>query len=90
MRYTDNQKKIKQLYRLIVYSLFPIIFVYHCFSVKNYLDPEGPKFSGEYSDNIDQDVDTITVVSFNIAYGGKIDRVIWEFENFSDYKISNL
>jgi endonuclease/exonuclease/phosphatase family metal-dependent hydrolase len=78
--------KTKYLHRLIVFSLFLIIFFCHCFSVKNYKDPEGPKFKGEYGENIEQEMDTITVVSFNIAYGEKIDRAIWEFKNFSNLR----
>jgi len=44
--------------------------------MKNYTCPNGPKFSGSFAGPDQHDVDTITVVSYNVKYGEKVEQAI--------------
>ena len=55
-----------------------ILLVFTCTSIKNYPDPQGPKFMGDYREDAPVFDDTLKVVSFNIAHAREIDQAIRE------------
>ena len=50
-----------------------------CTPAKNYLDPERPRFAGQFARDPSAFDDTLTVVSFNIKFAKEIALVIREF-----------
>jgi len=78
-----NFKSYKcQFCELIRYSTFYLLLLtlllFSCTTIKNYPDPQGPKFMGDYRENAPVFNDTLKVVSFNIAHALKIDQAIQE------------
>lgn len=61
-------------------------FLVACHPAINYLDPEGPKFSGNFAPSNAVFSDTIKVVTFNIEFAKKIDRAILELSTVEDLK----
>lgn len=54
-----------------------------CTPAKNYLDPKGPKFSGQYAAPGRVFNDTLKVVSFNIKFADSIALAIRELSSFA-------
>ncbi len=61
-----------------------------CAPAKNYLGPQGPKFTGRYATNQPVFKDTLKVVSFNIAFAREIDRAINELSTVADLKDADI
>jgi endonuclease/exonuclease/phosphatase family metal-dependent hydrolase len=81
-------KTSKFLHFLIYGFLFAVIL--HCYSTKNYLDPEGPRFTGNYSETTAPAGDTIKVVSFNIKYALEIEQAIRELGSIPQIKDADI
>ena len=47
-----------------------------CELARNYLDPDGPRYSGDYAALVPPVADTLLVVTYNLAYAVEIDRAI--------------
>jgi endonuclease/exonuclease/phosphatase family metal-dependent hydrolase len=63
---------------------------FSCAPAKNYLDPEGPKFAGQYSGAPRVFDDTLKVVSFNIKFANRIGLATDELFNFSELRQADI
>jgi endonuclease/exonuclease/phosphatase family metal-dependent hydrolase len=71
-----------EMKRMLSRGLFALVFsfvVMSCSPVKNFVDPEGPVYTGEYANYPSEFNDTVKVVSYNIKLGQKIEQAIKEF-----------
>lgn len=69
---------------LIICCLLICIPFITCGSIRNYLAPDGPEFSGSFGPDHETPTDTIKVVSFNIKLGEKIDQAIYELSETAE------
>jgi endonuclease/exonuclease/phosphatase family metal-dependent hydrolase len=66
---------------VIVLSLIVILLIaYQIYAAKNYLDPNTPFYSGNYSMEEPDQAGTLTVISYNIGYALKLDQAILDIE----------
>jgi endonuclease/exonuclease/phosphatase family metal-dependent hydrolase len=79
----------KSLWWLCLLGVGSILMV-ACHPAINYLDPEGPKFSGNFAPGNAVFSDTVKVVTFNIEFARKIDRAILELSTVEDLKNADL
>ena len=82
--------KIFRFLSFFVIVLCITLAAFKCYSPKNYLDPEGPRFSANYSDFRVQSKDTLKIVSFNIKYSRKIERAIRELDSLPEIKDADI
>lgn len=61
-----------------ILGLMALIATLQMYKAKNYLDPTGPCFSGNFAEKIPNLSETLTVISYNIAYGEKVDQALLE------------
>ena len=63
-----------------VYLILLLLAAVSCGSINNYLDPEGPRFEGDYAcgDPQENAPDTVKVISYNVKYGKKVSTAIEE------------
>lgn len=59
---------------------------FSCAPAKNYLDPEGPKFAGQYAGAPRVFDDTLKVVSFNIKFANRVGLAAEELSNFPELR----
>jgi endonuclease/exonuclease/phosphatase family metal-dependent hydrolase len=52
--------------------------------MKNYICPQGPKFSGSYSSSNNRFGGAIKVVSYNVKYGRKVELAIRELQTYDE------
>lgn len=52
-----------------------------CTLVKNYDDPNGPRYAGSYSSDPGLSSDAFTLTTFNVEFGKKVDQAVVEFRN---------
>jgi endonuclease/exonuclease/phosphatase family metal-dependent hydrolase len=65
-------------------------FVSACHPAINYLDPEGPKFSGNFAPGNAVFSDTAKIVTFNIEFAQKIDQAIVELSTVEELKNADI
>jgi endonuclease/exonuclease/phosphatase family metal-dependent hydrolase len=82
--------KIFRCSSVFAFALFFTLAAFNCYSPKNYLDPQGPRFSANYSDLRVQIKDTLKVVSFNIKYSRKIEQAIRELDSLPEIKDADI
>ncbi|MGH7495781.1 MAG: endonuclease/exonuclease/phosphatase family protein [bacterium] len=63
---------------------------FSCIPAQNYLDPEGPKFTGQYAGPLRVFDDTIKVVSFNIKFSEQIRLATEELSNFPELRQADI
>lgn len=66
-----------------------LLFALHsfaCSSARNYVNPEGPGFHGDFGPVRYPPTDTIKVVAFNIKYGEKVDFAIYELTEVAELR----
>lgn len=71
-----------EMKRMLFRGLFTFVFGFvalSCAPVKNFVDPAGPFYTGEYANSPSEFKDTVKVVSYNIKLGHKIEQAIEEF-----------
>ena len=78
------------LKRFAVALAFLTLVVWACQPAQNYLDPNGPKFTGQYAPNPPVFKDTLRVVTFNIKYSEKVGRAIQELRTLPDLRNADL
>ncbi len=61
-----------------------------CHPAVNYLDPEGPKFSGNFAAGNAVFSDTVKIVTFNIEFAKKIDQAILELSTTAELKNADI
>ncbi len=61
-----------------------------CHPAVNYLDPEGPKFSGNFAPGNAVFSDTVKIVTFNIEFAEKIDQAILELSTVEELKNADV
>ncbi|MGH7600028.1 MAG: endonuclease/exonuclease/phosphatase family protein, partial [bacterium] len=61
-----------------------------CHPATNYLDPEGPKFSGNFAPGNAVFSDTVKIVTFNIEFAQKIDQAILELSTTEELKNADI
>jgi endonuclease/exonuclease/phosphatase family metal-dependent hydrolase len=61
-----------------------------CHPAINYLDPEGPKFSGNFAPGNAVFSDTVKIVTFNIEFAQKIDQAILELSTVEELKNADI
>jgi endonuclease/exonuclease/phosphatase (EEP) superfamily protein YafD len=67
------------------FCLFLLTWLFFsCTTIKNYPDPLGPKFLGDYREDAPVFNDTLKVVSFNIAHALKIDQATQELSGSAE------
>lgn len=74
---------------LLLATSTPFYFL-SCSPVQNYLSPDGPKFLGKYSKDFPVFNGSIRVVTFNIAFGEKIDQAIYELNEYPELKGADI
>jgi endonuclease/exonuclease/phosphatase family metal-dependent hydrolase len=79
-----------RLFQSFLWILLFALIIFRCYSPKNYLDPAGPKFSGNYSELPTITKDTLKVVSFNIKYSRKIKQAIRELDSIPEIKSADI
>jgi endonuclease/exonuclease/phosphatase family metal-dependent hydrolase len=67
-------KKVTHLFFLVIMLL--TILGTTCQNARNYLSPEGPKFTGNYADHPGVFNDSLKVVTFNIKFAREVDQAI--------------
>lgn len=63
-----------------ILGLMALLAALQMYQAKNYLDPNGPCFSGNFAEEIPNLPETLTVISYNISYGEKIDQALSEIK----------
>ncbi len=67
------------------FLVLAVALTFSCFSVsKNYLQPDGPKFTGNLSGPPPSFTGSLKVVSYNIKYGRKTEEAIRELESIPE------
>jgi endonuclease/exonuclease/phosphatase family metal-dependent hydrolase len=66
------------------------VLIIACHPAVNYLDPEGPKFSGNLAPGNAVFSDTVKIVSFNIEFAEKIDQAILELSTVETLKNADI
>lgn len=61
-----------------------------CHPAINYLDPEGPKFSGNFAPGNAVFSDTVKIVTFNIEFAKKIDLAILELSGVEELQNADI
>ena len=56
------------------------VLLVSCGSLRNYDDPEGPKFEGSYADQQTGFDGELKTVTWNISFGEEIEQAILELE----------
>jgi endonuclease/exonuclease/phosphatase family metal-dependent hydrolase len=60
---------------------FALVVVLSCGKTKNYTDPNRPFYSGRYTTGAPAFNDTILAVSYNVAFGKKIEMAIYDIDS---------
>jgi endonuclease/exonuclease/phosphatase (EEP) superfamily protein YafD len=81
--------KTPKFLHLLLYGFISLVIL-GCYPTKNYLDPKGPRFAGNYSTTRTPDGDTIKVVSFNIKYALEIEQAIRELDSIPQIRDADI
>lgn len=57
-------------------SAIGVVALTGCELAHNYLDPDGPRYAGDYAEPTPRPAETLLVVTYNLAYALEIDRAI--------------
>ena len=80
------KKDLSMFYLVVVVC----VFSFSCSSTINYIDPDGPKYTGKFAPAKPDYGGTIKVLSFNIKFSKKIDRAIYELTEFQNLKHADI
>jgi endonuclease/exonuclease/phosphatase family metal-dependent hydrolase len=77
---SSNSRKRRKLIVYIILGLIVFVPVIQVYTARNYLDPNEPYFSGNFAVENPKSVETLTIVSYNIWFGEKIDQSVFELK----------
>jgi len=96
MKNAARANKLNQYIIFLGNLIFLILIIFlglsstTCGSAKNYLSPEGPKYTIPYAQNQFDFDNFIKVISFNIKLAKNIDRAIYELKYYPELKYADL
>ncbi len=77
-------------YRFLFIAFTGLLFLISCGNIKNYTDPNYPKFSGVYSDFSAEESNKLKVVSFNIKFSENTNMALEELISNTDLSNSDI
>jgi endonuclease/exonuclease/phosphatase family metal-dependent hydrolase len=78
--------------KIVPYVLLASLALISCGSIRNYLDPEGPRLYGDYAGGAPDGgtPDTVKVISYNVKFGKKIDAAIEELKTVPHLRLADI
>jgi endonuclease/exonuclease/phosphatase family metal-dependent hydrolase len=83
--HVSNQKR-KRLLAFTILAVVLLLFVNQAYTAKNYTDPNSPSYARDYAVETAKPVEALTVVSYNIWFGEKIDEAVSEIKELQSQR----